>query len=278
MHPYSKDMSPIKQIGEAQKEMSILDHLDELRKYLFRAFAAILLFAIVMFMFKDFVFDYLILGPKSKDFITYRFFCNLSESLCFSPPDFQLITREMGETFITHLKISFYLGLIAAFPYVFYQFWLFLKPGLYPNEQKAASGIVVVCSLLFITGILFGYLVIAPFAVTFLINYTINGVTNSPTLTSYVNYLIMFTIPTGIVFELPIIIYFLSKIGIVTPEIMKTYRKHALVIILLVGAIITPPDPMTMFMIATPIYGLYEISIFISARVAKKLKKAEENA
>ncbi len=271
-------MSPIKQIGEAQKEMSILDHLDELRKHLFRAIVAIMAVAIVMFLFKDFTFDYLILGPKSPDFFTYRFFCQLSESLCFSPPDFQLITREMGETFVTHLKISFYLGLIIAFPYVFYQFWLFLKPGLYPNEQKAASGIVVTCSILFILGVLFGYFIIAPFAVTFLINYTINGVTNSPTLTSYVSYLIMFTIPTGIVFELPIVIYFLSKVGIMTPKLMKTYRKHAFVIILLIGAIITPPDPMTMFMISAPIYALYEISIFISSRVEKKLKKAATDA
>lgn len=267
-------MSPTKQIGQAQKEMSILDHLDELRKHLFKAMAAILLVAVVMFIFKDFVFDYLILGPKSKDFITYRFFCELSDSLCFRPPEFQLITRELGETFVTHMKVAFYLGLVVAFPYVFYQFWLFLKPGLYPNEQKAAGGIVTICSFLFIIGILFGYFVIAPFAVTFLIGYTINGVTNAPTLTSYVSYLIMFTIPTGVVFELPIIIYFLSKIGLVTPESMKKYRKHAIVIILLIAAIITPPDPMTMFMIATPLYALYEVSIFISARVARKLKKA----
>ena len=271
-------MNQRKQIGQAQKEMSILDHLDELRKHLFKAFAAIFAVAIVLFIFKDFVFDNLILGPKSKDFITYRFFCNLSDSLCFRPPEFNLVTRELGETFVTHMKVAFYLGLVIAFPYVFYQFWLFLKPGLYPNEQKAAGGIVTICSILFIVGILFGYFIITPFAVTFLIGYTINGVINSPTLTSYVSYLIMFTIPTGVVFELPIIIYFLSKIGLVTPASMKKYRKHAVILILLVGAIITPPDPMTMFMVATPLYFLYEISIFISARVAKKLKKAEANA
>jgi len=270
-------MSQTKQIGQNQKDMSILDHLDDLRKHLFKAIFAILIVAIVMFIFKNFVFDYLILGPKSKDFITYRFFCGLSDSLCFRPPEFQLITRELGETFVTHMKVAFYLGLIIAFPYVFYQFWLFLKPGLYANEQKVAGGVVFICSFLFITGVLFGYFVIAPFAVTFLIGYTINGVTNSPTLTSYVSYLIMFTIPTGVVFELPIIIYFLSKIGLVTPESMKKYRKHAFVVILIVAAIITPPDPMTMFMIASPLYGLYEISIFISSRVAKNLKKAEAN-
>ncbi len=271
-------MEENKRIGEAHKEMSILDHLDELRKHLIKATIAVFAMAIIMFMFKDFVFDNLILGPKSKDFFTYRFFCGLSDSLCFSPPDFNLITREMGETFVTHLKISFYLGLIVSFPYVFYQFWLFVKPGLYPNEQKAAGGIVFTCSLLFLLGIVFGYLIIAPFAITFLINYTINGVTNAPTLTSYVSYLIMFTIPTGVIFELPIIIYFLSKVGLVTPELMKKYRRHAIVFILLLAAIITPPDPMTMFLIAVPLYSLYEASIFISARVARKLKKAAENA
>ncbi len=264
-----------KKIGDAQKEMSILDHLDELRKHLIRSVLAIIVTAIVVFLFKDFVFDNLILGPKSKDFVTYRVFCQLSEMLCFSPPEFNLITRQLGETFVTHMKISLYLGLIISFPYVFYQFWLFLKPALYPNEQKAAGGVVFICSLLFIFGILFGYLIIAPFAVTFLVGYTINGVTNAPTLTSYVSYLIMFTIPTGIVFELPVIIYFLSKLGLVTPKTMKTYRKHAVIIILILASIITPPDPMTMFMIAMPLYGLYEISIFISARVERKLKKAE---
>lgn len=265
-----------KLIGPSSKEMSILDHLDDLRKYLIRAVLAIVVVAFILFLFKDFVFDSLILGPKNKDFFTYRFFCNLSESLCFSPPEFQLITRELGETFVTHLKISFYLGLVAAFPYVFYQFWSFLKPGLYPNEKKATRGVVFVCSILFIAGVLFGYFIIAPFAVSFFISYTINGVTNSPTLTSYVSYLIMFTIPTGFVFELPIVIYFLSKIGLITPEVMRSYRKHAFIIILIVAAIITPPDPMTMFMIAMPLYMLYEASVFVSARVVKKLKK--ENA
>ncbi len=260
-----------------EKEMTILGHLDELRRHILRALVAIVLAAVVLFAFKDFTFDQLILGPKSKDFVSYRVFCAISDALCFHPPDFQLITRQMGETFVTHLRVSFYLGLIVAFPYVFYQFWLFVKPGLYPNERKVAGRVVTICSLLFILGVLFGYYVIAPFAITFLINYTIQGVTNAPTLTSYVSYLVMFTIPTGLIFELPIVVYFLSKIGLVTPALMRKYRRHAIVLIFLTAAIITPPDPMTMFLIAMPLYGLYEASVLVSAVVARKRRKAERD-
>jgi len=179
--------------------------------------------------------------------------------------------RELGEQFFTHLKVSIWLGIIISFPYIFWEMWRFIKPGLYAKEQKAARGIVFVCSFLFLLGVLFGYYVISPFAITFLAGYSIaTEVVSSPTLSSYVNYMTMFTVPTGIIFELPVVVYFLSRIGLVTPEFMKKYRRHAVIVILIFAAIITPPDVITQFLIGIPVFILYEISIHISRRAAKK--------
>ena len=256
--------------------MSFLDHLEELRWHIIRSIIAILVIGIVVFVAKSFIFE-IIFAPKNADFVTYRFFCAISEATCFGPPEFELIIRELGEQFFTHIKVSVWVGLIIAFPYVFWELWRFIKPGLYPKEQKAARGIVFVCSILFILGVLFGYFIIAPFAVSFLASYSVgvDDVLSKPTLSSYVNYLTMFTIPTGIVFELPVFVYFFSKLGLVTPAGMKKYRKHAFIIILIIAAVITPPDVLTQFLIGIPIFILYEISIFISARVEKKAKQEE---
>lgn len=269
----STSLHPSTNVAE-EKEMSFLDHLEELRWHIIKSLIAIIVIAIAVFLAKDFVFNTIIFGPKRSDFVTYEFLCGLSERLCLRPPDFELITRELGEQFLVHLKVSFWLGLIVAFPYVFYQFWSFIKPGLYENEQKATRGTVVICSLLFLLGIAFGYYVIAPFAVTFLTSYDV-GATSAPTLQSYVNYMTMFTIPTGIIFELPILVYFLSKIGIITPSFMRTYRKHAVIVMLILASIITPPDPQTMILISLPLIILYEFSILISARVQKQREKAD---
>ncbi|MBT8190701.1 MAG: twin-arginine translocase subunit TatC, partial [Bacteroidia bacterium] len=168
-------------------------------------------------------------------------------------------------------------GIILAFPYTFWEIWRFIKPGLYPNEKKAARGVVTICSLLFLTGVLFGYYVISPFAITFLAGYSVSPeVVSSPTLASYVSYMTMFTVPTGLLFELPIVVYFLSIVGILTPSFMRTYRRHSIVMIFLLAAIITPPDITTQFLIGIPIIFLYEISIFISARAHKKYLASSE--
>ncbi len=254
-----------------EKEMSFLDHLEELRWHLVRSLVAVLFFAILTFVFKRFVFDNIILAPKNASFITYQFFCGLSELTCFYPPEFTIMPRELGEQFFTHLKVSIWLGIVISFPYLFWEMWRFVKPGLYPNEKKAARGMVFICSFLFLLGVLFGYFVISPFAVSFLAGYSIsNEVVSSPSLASYVNNMTMFTIPTGIIFELPIVIFFLSRIGLVTPELMRNYRRHAIVIILIFAAIITPPDIVTQFLIGLPVLVLYEISIHISKRANKK--------
>ncbi len=255
--------------GKTEGEMSFLDHVEELRWHLVRAVLSIVIFGIAVFVAGDYIFENIILAPKEKSFATYQFICGLSESLCFYPPQFKLITRELGEQFFVHMKVAFFLGLIISFPYIFWEIWRFVKPGLYDEERKAARGIVFICSTLFMLGVLFGYYVIAPFAITFLASYNV-GAESAPTLASYVSYMTMFTLPTGFVFELPIIVYFLSKVGLIGPQFLRTYRRHAIVIILLLAAIITPPDVITQFLIGIPLFILYEVSIVISARVAKK--------
>lgn len=277
---YYNDGEPPKQLGEA-KEMSFLDHLEELRWHIIRSLIAIVAVGIGMFIAKDFVFGTLIAGPKQPDFLSYRVICSLSNlvglgnSMCITPVDFPLTTVNFGEEFITHIKVSFIMGFIIAFPYLFWEFWRFISPGLYAKERRAARGVVWVCSLLFMMGVSFGYFIIAPFAVNFLAGYSITGVQTTPTLVSYVNYMVMFTAPAGIVFELPIVVYFLSKVGLITPQFLKKYRRHAIIIILLLSALITPPDVVTQFLIGIPLFILYEISINISKRVVKREEAKE---
>lgn len=266
---------PVQTNGEPVKkspnEMSFLEHLEALRWHLLRALGSIVVVGIGVFLAKDIVFDMIILGPTKQSFATYQWICGVSESLCFFPEGLEIITRDIAEQFLSHIKVSIWIGLVVAFPYVFFEFWQFIKPGLYEKEKRAARGVVFVCSFLFITGVLFGYFVIAPFAVTFLSSYTVSDeILNTVTLTSLVNSMTMFTIPTGIVFELPIVVYFLAKVGLVTAEFMKRYRKHAFVVILIMAAIITPPDVITQFLIGIPIYLLFEVSIVIAKRVEKK--------
>jgi sec-independent protein translocase protein TatC len=263
-------------------EMSFLEHLEELRWHLIRSLVAVVVLAIAIFIAKDWIFRDVIFGPRYSDFISYRLMCGLGETLglgerlCFTPPEFETIGVAFGELFITHMKVSLVIGFVAAFPYIFWEFWKFIRPGLHEHETKAIQGIVFICSSLFLLGVAFGYFVISPFAINFLGGYQIEGAVSQPSIGSYVNYMTMFTIPTGLVFELPIVIYFLSKIGIVTPEFMKRYRRHAFVLILILASIITPPDVMTQFLIGIPLYVLYEISIYISKRVTKKEAKKLE--
>jgi sec-independent protein translocase protein TatC len=256
---------------EEPREMGFLDHLEELRWHVIRSAIAIVLFAIIALSNQKWVFKNIIFAPKQKDFFTYRFLCDLSERTCFYPPELPLITRELGEQFFIGIAVSIYLGFVAAFPYVFYEFWRFIRPGLYDHEKKVAGRLVFVTSFLFTVGVAFGYFIIAPFAITWLGSYDVGSdATNSPTLASYVNYLTMFTIPTGLAFELPIVAYFLAKIGIIGPEIMKKFRKEAFLLIFVIAAIITPPDAITQILIGIPVYALYEISIIIVTKVSKE--------
>lgn len=273
------DQVDVDKLGEPQKEMSFLEHLEELRWHIIRSLLAIVIIGIVLFLLQDWLFRNVIFGPTHDDFISYRAICDLSQQLglgdrmCFSPPDFRQQAIGFGESFIMSIKVCFIAGFIAAFPYVFWEIWRFISPGLYDNERNATRGVVFICSFLFLLGVLFGYFIIAPFAVNFLAGYTIPGVENVPTLSSFINYMVMFTAPAGLIFELPIVVYFLSKIGLVTPPLMRTYRRHSIIFILLLSALITPPDVVTQFLIGIPLFILYEISILISRRVEKQEQK-----
>lgn len=274
-----------RQQGE-RGEMSFFEHIAELRKHILRSVLAIAAVGIVAFVNKDFVFNTLIFGPRHPDFFTYRVLCDashaagLGENMCFTPPTFNIITRQLGEVLMQHLYVSFWIGVIGAFPFIFWEFWRFISPGLYEKERKAVRGVVGVCSLLFLTGVTFGYFVIAPFSISFLAGYTLDGLEVSPTLDSYVTYMTMFTLPTGLIFEMPIVAYFLAKIGLVGTAFLRAYRRHAVVVILIIAAIITPPDVVSQTLVAIPLYVLYEVSILVVANVQRRREsalEAEEN-
>lgn len=262
---------------EEEKEMSFLDHLEALRWHLVRSSAAILAGGALAFVFSDFLFDTVIFGPKKPDFITYRAFCKLSQWLgmgddfCMSDMPFELINTDMGGQFSTHIWICIVVGIILAFPYIVFEIWRFVSPALYTNERKHATGGIFYTSLLFLLGVTFGYFVVTPLSVNFLANYSISAeVKNYINISSYLSTISMVTLSSGILFELPIFIYFLSKIGLVTPGFLRKYRKHAVVLNLIASAIITPPDISSQIIVAIPIALLYEVGIVLSARVEKQ--------
>lgn len=260
-------------------EMTFFEHIEELRWHLVRATVSVLVISIAVFFSKTFVFQYVILGPTRKDFVTYQFFCSLFENFCFYPKNLQIITRDIQEQFISHIKVSVWLGVIVAFPYIFYEFWRFIKPGLYKNEIRAAKGMVFICSFLFLLGVSFGYFIISPIAITFLSTYSVSpDIANTTTLAALVNSMTMFTLPVGLIFEMPVIMYFLAKIGIVSSAFLVKYRRHSIVFIVVLAAVITPPDAITQMMIAIPLYLLYEVSIIVTKRIDKERAEAEANA
>lgn len=261
-------------------EMTFWEHLDELRTTLFRSFIAIFIATIGAFLLKDFIYSTIILGPREADFFTNRMLCKLStllnsELLCINQGTFEIINIELAGQFRSHLIISIVAGLIIAFPYFLFELWRFIKPGLYKNEVRSMKGFVFWTSFLFFIGVLFGYFMIAPLAINFLINYTISpDVVNQIKLGSYISNVVMICLSTGIIFELPLLIYFLTKMGVITPKLMKRYRKHAIVIFFIASAIITPPDVFSQLLVAAPLFVLYEISIIISRRTLKKSELA----
>lgn len=262
-------------------ELTFFEHIEVLRWHIIRALISVVVVSVIVFISKKIVFQYIILGPTSPDFPTYKFFCKLSPDFCFYPTNLQIITRDIQEQFMSHIKVSLWLGFIVSFPYIFYEFWKFIKPGLYKNEIKAARGMVFICSFLFLSGVSFGYFLVAPVAITFLSAYSVSPeVANTTTLAALVNSMTMFTIPTGLIFEMPVVMYFLAKIGIVSSAFLAQYRKHAIVIITIVAAVITPsPDVFTMLMVGIPLYALYELSIVVTKRIDRERaekEKAEE--
>ena len=275
--------------GEA--EMGFFDHIDALRAHLFRSAIAILLVTIVLLIYSKWVFDSLIFGPVRADFISYRVLCHLSNSirpilcsyspllcpdkgLCFEGLNIKFMNTELFGQFITQIQISMVLGFVFAFPYVLWEVWRFIRPALSESEARKSGRIVVFSSLFFFLGIAFAYFLIVPFSLNFASGYYISSqITNFFTLDNYISFVTMMMLGCGIVFELPMVIFFLAKLGIITAEFMRTYRRHAIVVILILAAVITPsPDMFTMTIVAIPIYMLYELSIIVAARVQKGKK------
>lgn len=266
-----------------ESEMSFFDHLEVLRWHLIRSAIAIVLFTVLAFSFYDFIFDQIIMGPKSPKFWTYRMMCSLSEKFSLGPEfcvtkiPFSIINTEMGGQFTLQLNSSLLIGVVLGFPYLLFEVWKFVKPALHQNELQSASGFVLWASLLFILGILFGYYIVAPLSINFLANYEVSSVIqNTITISSYLSTVATLALGTGIIFELPIIIFILSKLGLMTPQFMRSSRRYATVIILIIAAIVTPtPDLLTMLSVSFPLFLLYEISIYVSAQVYKRKQKAE---
>lgn len=259
-----------------EKEMSFWDHLEELRWHLVRSILAVIILAIVAFLNREFIFDVVILAPKDSDFITNQLLCKVADfislpALCIDNLSLKIINIKMSGQFMTHMYISMVAGVIVGFPYIIYQIWSFIMPALHTKEKNYSGGAVVVSSLLFILGVLFSYFLIVPLTVNFLGTYQVSDfVENQMSLSSYINTVVSVTFAVGLVFELPIFVYFLTKVGLVTPDFMRRNRKYMLVILLAISAVITPPDIFSQILVCIPLMGLYELSIGISSRVQRK--------
>jgi len=268
---------------KGENEMSFLEHLEEFRWHIIRAVLAIVIMAIVAFMFKTIIFDKIILAPKNPGFFTNRILCRIGEylntkALCINTKPFNLINIQMSGQLTTHIAVSMVSGVILAFPFVLWEFWKFFKPALHSNEKQYARGAVLAASFLFFTGVIFGYYMIVPLSIHFLGSYVISkDVTNQINIRSYIGTMTSITLASGLIFELPIIAFFLTKIGLITPAFLKEYRRYAIVVIFIVAAIITPPDVFSQTLVAIPLLGLYEVSILVSKSVMRKKTKDHDD-
>jgi sec-independent protein translocase protein TatC len=278
-----KLIDSIKDKGKTlEAEMSFFDHIDVLRKHLLRVVAVVLVLTIGAFYFTDFIFNEIIMGPKNPDFWTYRMMCemvakfpSIGSEFCITKIDAKIINTEMAGQFTLQLNSCVMVGIILGIPYLLFEVWLFVKPALHEHERKSASGFVIFASTLFFLGILFGYYIICPLSINFLTNFTVSpDIENTFTIDSYLSSVMTLTLGAGVIFQLPVIIYILSKLGVMTPAFMRASRRYATVLILIVAAVVTPTaDPYTMLIVAAPLFLLYELSIYISAAIEKKKNK-----
>lgn len=266
-----------------EKEMSFLDHLEELRWHIVRSIAAIMIFMILSFFFTPWIFHNVIFAPTRIDFPTFKWLCKLGEltgatdALCAKAFPFKIQSRNMTGQFTMQILSAFVIGFIISFPYVFWEIWRFIIPGLRKNERKNSSGAVFAVSFLFLLGISFGYFILCPMMTWFFSTYSISDViVNEFDITSYVSTFIALVFGSGLLFQMPVVVYFMTRVGLLTPKFMRTYRRHAIIVILIIGAIVTPPDPLSQVLISLPLFLLYEISIFISAYVMRQKRKDEE--
>lgn len=272
-----------KKSSKTKGEMSFLDHLEELRWVLVRSSAAVISMAIVSYLFSDYIFSDLIFGPTDPSFVTYRFFCDAShylgfaDSICITELNFIIQNTEMEGQVNIFFWVCITAGFILAFPYILWEFWKFISPALYEKERKGAKVFIFIASILFFLGVLFGYFVIVPMSVNFLATFSISSVVkNQFSIDSYVSMVKTAVIASGLFFELPVIIYFLTKLGLVGPSFLRKYRKYAIVILLIIAAVITPPDVVSQVTVAIPMLVIYEASIWISVIVENNKKKDEQ--
>jgi sec-independent protein translocase protein TatC len=260
----------------ARSEMTLLDHLEVFRWLILRSLGAVFLMSVMAFSFKDFIFNRIILKPKKPGFWTNRIFAQFgdfigSDQVKINQNEFQLISLKMAGQFITHIWTAIIAGIILASPIVFYELWRFFKPVISSSQKRYARGTVIYSTLLFMMGIMFGYFLIVPLSLHFLGSYSISdAVVNQIAINSYINTVTSISLASGGVFLLPVFVYFLSKAGLLTPSFMKRYRRHAYVLMLLIAAIITPPDIFSQILVAIPLALLYELGILISKKVIKQ--------
>jgi sec-independent protein translocase protein TatC len=263
-------------------EMSFLDHLEVLRWILVRSTIAVLIMATVIFFVSDFIFDTVLFGPTQADFVTYKWFCDLAQwvnvsDICITELDFVIQNTDMEGQVTILVWTCITAGFILAFPYILWEFWRFISPALYEKERKNARWFIFIASILFFLGVLFGYYLIVPMSVNFFATFKVSEIVkNEFNLDSYMSMLKTSVIACGLFFELPVIIFFLTKLGLVTADFLRKYRKWAIVIVLIVAAIVTPPDVVSQIIVSIPMLIIYEASIFISAYVVRQKKKLEE--
>lgn len=278
----SSDNKLIKAIQDKGKtieaEMSFFEHLEALRWHLIRAAISVVVFTLVAFLNYDFIYDKVIMGPFRPNFWTYRMMCKLSDGMCITKLNATIINTEVAGQFMLQINSSVLIGIILSIPYILWEIWRFIKPALLAKERKAASGFVFYASTLFIIGILFGYYIIAPESISFLANYSVSStIQNQFTVSSYLSMVATITLILGIVFELPILIYILASIGILTGTFMRKTRRYSVVILLIIGAIISPsPDFLTTMISTVPLFALYEVGIIVASRVEKRRNKKHE--
>jgi sec-independent protein translocase protein TatC len=272
--------------GMGKEEMTFIDHLEELRGHIIRSILAILVMAIFIFIYRSWIYENIIRAPINKDFISYRALCNLShwlkmgDALCMPPVEITMQSTAFGGQFQNAMTIAFVGGIIFAFPFIFWEFWRFVKPALKEKELKSTRFVIFWVSFFFFCGAAFGYFILGPFTFNFLAGFqlgTENLIVTVPTLTDYLDNLTNIILGCGLAFELPVLAFILTKIGIITPVYLRTTRKYAIVIILVVAAFITPsPDWMSQLIVFIPLWLLYELSILVSARVTKQMKIRDE--
>ncbi|MBR1786371.1 MAG: twin-arginine translocase subunit TatC [Paludibacteraceae bacterium] len=256
--------------------MTFWEHVEVFRKVLFRCLGVWTVCTLVAFCFKDLLFDFLF-APAQSDFVLYRGLCHLADMIKWNalcPRDFnaQFINTELASQFMTHLWVSLWFGVIVAFPYLIYQLYGFISPALYKQEKRYSVMLIGFGALLFGMGVMLNYFVIFPFSFRFLSTYQVQEqVVNQIALSSYINTFLMLSLLLGILFEIPILAYFLAKLGLIDADLLKTYRKHAFVVICIIAAIITPTaDIFTLLLVTMPIYLLYELSIMIVKKISLK--------